>query len=118
MPQQAFNAARSLLPMQQVEFQLTGILESLLHDSWPITNEKCSQTMLFDGGPAMEGPGMMVSNELKDSHHDIEQGSVKHYKHAVKASNSGHVVDLFAGHLNQLGLLEIKSPPTWHHWFI
>ncbi|KAI6111224.1 Sec23/Sec24 trunk domain-containing protein [Pisolithus sp. B1] len=136
MPQQAFSAAQSLLPMQQVEFQLTGILESLLHDSWPVVNERFalsvtvrllqmtyylstgSRTMLFDGGPAMEGPGMMVSNELKDSHHDIERGSIKHYKRAVKvslakwASNGRHVVDLFAGCLDQLGLLEMKSPPN------
>jgi protein transport protein SEC23 len=43
--------------------------------------------IVFVGGPAMEGPGMVVSNELKEpicSHHDIEQDSVKHYKHAVK----------------------------------
>ncbi|KAI6117018.1 hypothetical protein EDD16DRAFT_1693089 [Pisolithus croceorrhizus] len=79
MPQQAFGAAQSLLPMQQMTYYLgTG-----------------SQTMLFDGGPAMEGLGMMVSNNL------------------VKwASNSGHVVDLFTGCLDQLGLLEMKSPPN------
>ncbi|KAI6114199.1 hypothetical protein F5141DRAFT_1187812 [Pisolithus sp. B1] len=98
----SFGAAQSLLPMQQVEFQLTGILESLLHNSWPIANERFalsvavgllqmtyylgtgSRTMLFNGGPAMEGPGMMVSDKLKDSHHDIERGSIKCYKHAVK----------------------------------
>jgi len=43
--------------------------------------------MLFAGGPATEGPGMVVSNELKEpirSHHDIERDSVKHFKRAVK----------------------------------
>lgn len=43
--------------------------------------------MLFAGGPATEGPGMVVNNELKEpirSHHDIERDSVKHYKRAVK----------------------------------
>lgn len=43
--------------------------------------------MLFAGGPATEGPGMVVSNELKEpirSHHDIERDSVKHYKRSVK----------------------------------
>lgn len=43
--------------------------------------------MLFSGGPATEGPGMVVSNELKEpmrSHHDIERDIVKHYKRAVK----------------------------------
>ncbi|KIK14015.1 hypothetical protein PISMIDRAFT_17581 [Pisolithus microcarpus 441] len=40
MPQQALGAAWFLLPMQQVEFQLTGILESLQRDPWPIVNDK------------------------------------------------------------------------------
>lgn len=43
--------------------------------------------MLFAGGPATEGPGMVVTNELKEpirSHHDIERDTVKHYKRAVK----------------------------------
>ncbi|KIK20611.1 hypothetical protein PISMIDRAFT_12888 [Pisolithus microcarpus 441] len=40
MPQQALGAAQFLLPMQQVEFQLTGILESLQCDPWPIANNK------------------------------------------------------------------------------
>jgi hypothetical protein len=43
--------------------------------------------MLFSGGPATEGPGMVVSNELREpirSHHDIDRDSVKHYKRAVK----------------------------------
>ena len=35
-----FGAARFLLPVQQCEFQLTGILESLTHDPWPISNDK------------------------------------------------------------------------------
>jgi protein transport protein SEC23 len=43
--------------------------------------------MVFAGGPATEGPGMVVSSELKEpirSHHDIERDSVKHYKCALK----------------------------------
>ncbi|KIK11498.1 hypothetical protein PISMIDRAFT_19468, partial [Pisolithus microcarpus 441] len=40
MPQQALGTAQFLLPMQQVEFQLTGILESLQRDPWPIVNDK------------------------------------------------------------------------------
>lgn len=39
-PTQAFGAARFLLPVQQVEFQLTGILESLARDPWPVANDK------------------------------------------------------------------------------
>lgn len=43
--------------------------------------------MLFAGGPCTEGPGMVVSNELREpirSHHDIDRDSVKHFKRAIK----------------------------------
>ncbi|KAI6116363.1 hypothetical protein F5141DRAFT_1267725 [Pisolithus sp. B1] len=97
---------------QQVEFQLTGILESLRRDPWPVANDKrplkCTgvalsvavgllettypntgaRITLFAGGPATEGPGMVVSNGLKEpirSHCDVERDSVKHYKRAVKS---------------------------------
>lgn len=43
--------------------------------------------MLFVGGPATEGPGMVVSNELKEpirSHHDIDRDGAKHFKRATK----------------------------------
>ncbi|KAK7048479.1 protein transport protein SEC23 [Favolaschia claudopus] len=147
MPQQSFGASRFLLPVQQCEFQLTGILEGLTRDPWPVANDKrplrCTgnalsvavgllettypntgaRIMLFAGGPATEGPGMVVSNELKEpirSHHDIDRDTVKHYKRALKfyeglakrASNNGHAVDLFAGCLDQVGLLEMRSLPN------
>lgn len=100
--------------------------------------------MLFAGGPATEGPGMVVGPELKEairSHHDIERDTVKHYKRALKvsthaepiarllvadsvlgappfqcydglakrASANGHAIDIYAGCLDQIGLLEMKS---------
>jgi len=43
--------------------------------------------MLFSGGPCTEGPGMVVSNELREpirSHHDIDKETTKHYKRANK----------------------------------
>ena len=113
MPQQSFGASRFLLPVSQCEFQLTSILEGLARDAWPVANDKralrCTgvalsvavgllettypntgaRIMLFAGGPATEGPGMVVSNELKEpirSHHDIDRDSVKHFKRAVKVS--------------------------------
>lgn len=48
-----------------------------------------ARIMLFAGGPATEGPGMVVTNELKEpirSHHDIDRDSAKHFKRAIKAS--------------------------------
>ncbi|KAJ7771994.1 hypothetical protein DFH07DRAFT_768107 [Mycena maculata] len=44
--------------------------------------------MLFAGGPATKGPGMVVSNELQEpirSHHDTDRDSVKHFKRATKS---------------------------------
>jgi protein transport protein SEC23 len=46
-----------------------------------------ARIMVLAGGPATEGPGMVVSNELKEptrSRHHIEWDSVKHCKRAVK----------------------------------
>ncbi|KAG2355291.1 hypothetical protein BDR07DRAFT_1613742 [Suillus spraguei] len=100
--EEAFGAARFFLLVQQCEFQLTGILEALARDPWPVTNDKCtlrctgvavsaaigplettflstgSRIMVFAGGPTTEGPGMVVSSEPKEpirSHHDIERDS-------------------------------------------
>lgn len=54
--------------------------------------------MLFSGGPATEGPGIVVSTELREpirSHHDIERETAKHYKKAIKVCRAiGIVVSL------------------------
>lgn len=102
---------RFLLPVKDCEFVLTSILENLQRDPWPVADDKrperCTgvamsvavgllettfpntgaRMMLFSGGAASEGPGMVVSNELREpirSHHDIEKESAKHYKKATK----------------------------------
>ncbi|GKT48826.1 protein transport protein SEC23 [Colletotrichum spaethianum] len=82
-PMPAGPASRFLLPVQQAEFQLTKALEQLQKDPWPVANDRrslrCSgvalsvavgllessfqhaggRIMLFAGGPATEGPGMV-----------------------------------------------------------
>ncbi|KAH7564578.1 Protein transport protein sec23 [Bipolaris maydis] len=82
--------ARFILPVSQCEFQLTNALEALQRDPWPVANDKrplrCtgvalsvaaglletqfvnkgSRIMLFSGGPATEGPGMVVGPELRE----------------------------------------------------
>lgn len=111
-PQQPMGAAaRFLLPIQQCEFQLTNALEQLQKDPWPVSNDKralrCTgvalsvavglletafqnagaRVMLFTGGPATEGSGMVVGPELKEpirSHHDIDRDNIKYYKKALK----------------------------------
>ncbi|KAG7531183.1 hypothetical protein FFLO_04542 [Filobasidium floriforme] len=137
-------ASRFLMPVQACEFQLTQIIEGLTRDPWPVANDRrpmrCTgvamnvavsmlesafpntgaRIMLFAGGPATEGPGMVVGQELREpirSHHDIDRDSVKHFKRATKfyeglskrASVNGHAIDVYAGCLDQVGLLEMKS---------
>ncbi|KAI9302960.1 hypothetical protein BJ944DRAFT_110559 [Cunninghamella echinulata] len=142
--QPTMSANRFLLPVKDCEFVLTSILENLQRDPWPVANDKRAQrctgvatsiaiglleatfpntgarVMLFSGGPATEGPGSVVSTELREpirSHHDIEKETAKHYKKAIKfydglakrAATNGHAIDIFAGCLDQIGLLEMKS---------
>ncbi|KAI1414229.1 Sec23/Sec24 trunk domain-containing protein [Hypoxylon sp. FL1857] len=137
-------ATRFLLPVQQCEFQLTKILEQLQKDPWPVASDRrnlrCTgvalsvavgllessfqnaggRIMLFAGGPATEGPGMVVGPELREpirSHHDIDRDNIKYYKKALKfydnlakrTAHNGHIIDIFAGCLDQVGLLEMKG---------
>jgi protein transport protein SEC23 len=110
------GAARFLLPVSQVEYSLTTILETLQKDAWPVPSDKRAQrctgvamsvavgllettfpntgarVMLFTGGPATEGPGMVVGVELREpirSHHDIERDNVKYFKRATKVRSRG-----------------------------
>jgi len=112
-------AARFLLPVQQAEFQLTKALEQLQKDPWPVASDRrnlrCTgvalsvavglletsfqnaggRIMLFAGGPATEGPGMVVGPELREpirSHHDIDRDNIKYYKKALKVRTQ-QVVD-------------------------
>ena len=111
--QQPSRSSRFLLPIQQCEFQLTNALEQLQKDPWPFANDRrclrCTgvalsvavglletsfinaggRIMLFAGGPATEGPGLVVGPELREpirSHHDIDRDNIKHYKKALKVS--------------------------------
>ncbi|KAK3071829.1 GTPase-activating protein S23 [Teratosphaeriaceae sp. CCFEE 6253] len=93
-----------------------GLLETSFQNSG-------ARIMLFTGGPCTEGPGLVVGPELKEqirSHHDIERDSIKYYKKALKfyetlakrTAANGHIVDVFAGCLDQVGLLEMKGLPN------
>jgi protein transport protein SEC23 len=47
--------------------------------------------MVFAGGPATEGPGMVVGNELKEPirpHHNIDRDGVKYYKRTLKVMST------------------------------
>ncbi|KAM0749280.1 putative SEC23-component of COPII coat of ER-golgi vesicles [Meredithblackwellia eburnea MCA 4105] len=152
-PTHPVGAARFLLPISQCEYGLTNVLEQLQKDPWPVPSDKrpqrCTGTamsvavglletsfpntgariMLFVGGAATEGPGMVVGTELREpirSHHDIERDNVKHFKRASKfyeslarrAAASGHSIDLYLGSLDQVGLLEMKSLSNFTNGFM
>jgi len=89
-----------------------SLLESVAKDS-------PARIMTFVGGPPTLGPGMIVSTELKErmrSHNDLHKGNAPYYKKAVqfydsiasRAAVNGHVIDLFACSLDQVGLAEMK----------
>lgn len=138
------NAFRFILPLDQCEFTLSQIFEQLQRDPWPVDAGKrperstgvamsialslletqfpnCgARVMVFCGGPCSVGPGMVLSNELRESmrsHHEIDAGSAKYFQKAStfyeglakRAAANGHIVDLLAACLDQVGLAEMKS---------
>ncbi|KAJ2999744.1 GTPase-activating protein S23 [Globomyces sp. JEL0801] len=88
-----------------------------------------ARVLLFAGGAATEGPGQIVGNELREalrSHHDLEKDTAKHCKKATKfydalakrCTEKGITVDIFAGCLDQIGLMEMKSLVNTTNGFI
>nr|XP_043609260.1 protein transport protein SEC23-like [Erigeron canadensis] len=71
------------------------------------------------GGPCTEGPGSIVSKDLSDpvrSHKDLDKDAAPFYRKAVafyetlanQMVSQGHVLDLFASALDQVGVSEMK----------
>ncbi|KAI3890163.1 hypothetical protein MKW92_037134 [Papaver armeniacum] len=71
------------------------------------------------GGPCTEGPGTIVSKELSEpvrSHKDLDKDAAPHFRKAVKFYENlakqlvtqGHVLDLYASALDQVGVAEMK----------
>ncbi|KAI3636334.1 hypothetical protein MIR68_005686 [Amoeboaphelidium protococcarum] len=90
---------------------------SLLEAAFPNTG---ARVMLFAGGPCTVGSGQVVGVELKEmmrSHNDLEKDHAKHVKKATKfydslasrAASNGHTIDIFAGCLDQVGLMEMRN---------
>ncbi len=99
------------MPFSDAEFTITNILEELQKDPNPVKSDKRplratgvalsvaigilensfpnsgARVMLFTGGPATEGPGMVVSEDLKEpirSHTDIVKENARYVKKASK----------------------------------
>eukprot|EP00271_Cylindrocystis_brebissonii_P001991 TRINITY_DN1233_c2_g1_i1.p1 TRINITY_DN1233_c2_g1~~TRINITY_DN1233_c2_g1_i1.p1 ORF type:complete len:780 (+),score=203.52 TRINITY_DN1233_c2_g1_i1:402-2741(+) len=78
-----------------------------------------ARILTFVGGPCTEGPGTIVSRDLSEpirSHKDLDKDTVPHYSRAVKfyeglakqLVTQGHVLDVFASALDQVGVAEMK----------
>jgi len=138
------SGSKFIQPLSKCDMSLTDLLSELQRDPWPVNqgmrplrstgvalsvaisllettyNQSGGRIMLFIGGPATQGPGMVVGDELKHpirSHHDIEKDNAKFMKKALKhyealaerVAANGHVVDIFSCALDQTGLHEMKS---------
>ncbi|CCE63867.1 hypothetical protein TPHA_0G00290 [Tetrapisispora phaffii CBS 4417] len=113
-PNSPLSVNRFFLPLDQVEFKITQLIENLKTDEWQIqsghrpkraTGEALNiaslilqsgyknfsaRIILFASGPCTLGSGLIVSSELKDpirSHNDIDNDKVTHYKKACKYYN-------------------------------
>eukprot|EP00455_Lapot_gusevi_P039582 TRINITY_DN443_c0_g3_i1.p1 TRINITY_DN443_c0_g3~~TRINITY_DN443_c0_g3_i1.p1 ORF type:complete len:751 (+),score=216.56 TRINITY_DN443_c0_g3_i1:95-2347(+) len=78
-----------------------------------------ARIMVFVGGPPCVGPGKVVDQGLAEtirSHHDLIKGNAPHYTKALKyyeglakrVADNGHVMDIFACSLDQVGTAEMK----------
>ncbi|KAJ8442530.1 hypothetical protein Cgig2_026472 [Carnegiea gigantea] len=78
-----------------------------------------ARIVAFVGGPSTEGPGAIVSKSLSEpirSHKDLDKDAAPYYHKAVKfyeglskqLVHQGHVLDLFACALDQVGVAELK----------
>ncbi|XP_061997702.1 protein transport protein SEC23 C [Rosa rugosa] len=78
-----------------------------------------ARIMAFMGGPSTEGQGAIVSKSLSEpirSHKDLDKDSALYFHKAVKfyeglskqLVHQGHVLDLFACALDQVGIAELK----------
>ena len=93
------------------------VTQALLQLSCPTSP---AHTMVFVTGPCTLGPGSIVSSNLDESirsHQDLDKGIAKLFKAAEKHYGQlssdliecGHVVDVFACALEQVGLAEMCS---------
>ncbi|KAK6790220.1 hypothetical protein RDI58_014020 [Solanum bulbocastanum] len=78
-----------------------------------------ARIMALVGGPCTEGPGTIVSKDLSEpvrSHKDLHKDAAPFFKKAVhfyeelakQLVSQGHVLDVFASALDQVGVAEMK----------
>ncbi|KAL7204039.1 hypothetical protein ACSBR2_017160 [Camellia fascicularis] len=108
------------VPADQRATRCTGMALSLAaHLLGACVPGSGARIMAFTGGPTTEGQGAIVSKNLSEpvrSHKDLDKDSAPYYHKAVKfyealakqLVHQGHVLDLFACALDQVGVAELK----------
>jgi protein transport protein SEC23 len=129
---------RFLMPISEAEFTITSILEELQKDPNPVKSDKrplrstgaalsvavgllescwsqnAGRIMLFTGGPATYGPGLVVSDDLKEpirSHTDLQKENAKHTKSAMKVQQA-HTSNVYEIKLAIFSKTRIAIPLT------
>jgi len=137
---------RFIMPLSECSFNLETILEELQHapppskpytrharatgvaalvgaalvEAFPHHGGRC---MFFIGGPCTSGPGLVVSEDLKEpirAHHDIQRDQCKHMAKASKFyeglaamyAQSSFSVDIYGCAGDQVGVLEMQALVT------
>ncbi|KAJ7532971.1 hypothetical protein O6H91_13G027400 [Diphasiastrum complanatum] len=111
----AFPIASDERPARSTGTALT-VAAGLLGACLPGTG---ARILAFVGGPCTEGSGTIVAKELSEtirSHKDLAKDAAPKFTKAVKfydglakqLANQGHVLDLFACALDQVGVAEMK----------
>ncbi|KAM9998029.1 hypothetical protein ACTFIY_007692 [Dictyostelium cf. discoideum] len=138
------QSKRFLVPVSECEFHLTSILEEIQKDPCRVASDKRplratgmafsvanallstvasnmgGRIMAFIGGPATTGPGLVVSEDLREpirSHHEVIKGKTKYTSKAYqfyksigeRSVASGHAIDIFSCSLDQVGLYEMRE---------
>eukprot|EP01126_Amoeba_proteus_P018429 TRINITY_DN1939_c0_g1_i4.p1 TRINITY_DN1939_c0_g1~~TRINITY_DN1939_c0_g1_i4.p1 ORF type:complete len:774 (+),score=131.21 TRINITY_DN1939_c0_g1_i4:74-2323(+) len=133
-----------VVPLGTTDLHLTTILEELSTDPRPHSMDsrplRCTgvalkvtlsmlefilpsfgvRILLFSGGPATYGPGMLVGTTTKEqmrSWSEINKETAPYIHKAVRyygqlseqAVKNGHAIDVFSCSLNQVGLLEMQD---------
>ena len=140
-----------LMPLSECELTFMSILDDLQHDEWPVQDghrslrcngavisaasallecrNACGTVEFFVTGPCTFGPGMIVSDDLKEqmrTHTDIQQERIKyvnnatnHYKSIAEKLSAKFVsVNIFACSMDQIGILEMSSLCTMTNGYI
>jgi protein transport protein SEC23 len=133
-----------IVPLSKCRDTLENLIDGLIPDAFPVPKDHRplratgvaanvaiallentfaglgGRIMMFMGGAATIGPGLVVGTELKEAvrtHNELRKeaaprvhAATRFYESlAERAANNSHAIDLFSCSLNQTGLLEMRK---------